>query len=176
MWDSWQQPHRQHVELALRCIPEFQSLYEIGCGAGPNLRGIRQAYPHVRLGGSEPNPVYAQWTSEKLQIAVYQVKLPDVPTRDWDVVLACYVFSYAEPEVVYETLRRIQARYLVITEPSPFISPFYKPGLYADGPKLPCQVHDYLELTRAAGWLLKWRWPIHPHYMGLNMILVAERA
>ena len=50
----WFQVRNQLIVWALKAYcPQFRSLLEIGCGTGYVLSGIAEAYPHVKLQGSE---------------------------------------------------------------------------------------------------------------------------
>ena len=175
MWESWKDPHRDTVLLALSCVPAFQNVYELGCGAGPNLRAIQARWPQIRLGGSEPNPGLAAWASEHLGIIIDRWALPDVSEAPWDVTLSCYAMAYVDEGTVTEVLRRIESPSLVLIEPTAQVPPFGAPGLYT-GHAMPCYVHDYISLAAAQGWRPVWRWPILPHYQGLNTVLILERT
>lgn len=179
MWESWNHAHRKHVLNALVCLPAPGSLYELGCGSGPNLRLVRQAFPKMRLGGSEPNGGLAAHASQALEISIERAEFPYAPGPEWDVTLSCYALAYADPSVARETLANIGTRHLILIEPCAWVAPYgppnEPPGYYA-GVAMPHCAHDYLAMTRDTGWTLTWRWPIYPNHQGLNMVLVAERT
>ena len=174
MWDSWKDIHRSKVLLALSCIPAFESLYELGCGSGPNLRLIHEARPGVALGGSEPNVGLAAWASEHLGVTIDLWALPDVPESPWDVFLSCYAMAYVDEETVQHVLTHATSKHFVIIEPTAHVLPFEAPGLYT-GHAMPCYVHDYQKLAEPH-WRTLWRWPLYPHHQGLNCVLILERT
>lgn len=51
---TWNHPHRKLIVHALKMFPWF-SLWEVGCGGGPNLVKITQELPGHQLGGSDIN-------------------------------------------------------------------------------------------------------------------------
>ena len=175
MWASWEAPHRKQILGALSCLPTVQSVYELGCGAGPNLRLIARARPDLKVGGSEPNEGLAAWASEHLGVTIDQAPLPVVPSAPWDVTVSCYTMAYVDGDTARQTLRDIQSRYLVIFEPTAHVAPFGPPGLY-EGHAMLSYVHDYLALGIDTGWTPLWRWPFYPHHQGLNVVLILERV
>ena len=175
MWDSWQAAHRPNVELAFRLLPKVESVYEVGCGSGPNLRLLREKFPHMRLGGSEPHDALREFAAEHLGLAIDSDELPHTPSG-WDVLLTCFTMAYVTAEKAAETFQRAQHRYAVILEPGAYMVPFAHPAMYRREKKLPLYAHDYPNILKNAGWYIIWRWPIVPHHQGLNHLIVAERA
>ena len=178
MWESWQAPHREHLLHALGPLPPLRSLYEVGCGSGPNLRLIKEQYKHpITLGGADPSPGMAAWASEHLGIPIQTQALPDLPEEPWDAVISCYAFAYVEPEDVVKALEGLRkiAKYLVIFEPNAHMYPYEEPGLYSRGGALPEWAHDYPALLHDTGWLTLWRWPYIPPKDGLNAMIVARQ-
>lgn len=178
MWESWEAPHRKHMVDALLTLPELESVYEVGCGSGPNLRLIKEIYCHpLRLGGADPSPGMAAWASEHLGISVDVMALPQVPDTKWDCVMSCYAMAYLEPNDAEKTLDNLRkvAKYLVLFEPNAGIHPYDQPGMYSRGGALPEWAHDYPVMLRNTGWLTLWRWPYMPPKDGLNTMIVAEQ-
>jgi hypothetical protein len=167
MWESWLAPHRQHLILALRCLPPVASLYEIGCGSGPNLRLLKAMYPEMRLGGSEPCQGLATWASEHIGCHIDQAFLPDGAPTGYDVMLSCYALAYVDEDAVRETLRRTETLHAILMEPNA--------GLVSGGAGVPEVQHDYLTALEETGWRLQFRWPIMPPVQGLNACIVASR-
>lgn len=173
MWDSWAMPHRDHVLGALTLLSPVSSVYELGCGSGPNLRRIREFAPSVALGGAEPCEALAAWAEQRLGIVVDRTVLPEVTNGvPWDVVLSCYTLAYLDtPDVmaVLRTLRSRGHRALVLLEPDAR-GDMEGLGVMQQGPdehgrtlvSMPIWLHDYFTLLPAAGWTLRWRWPITP--------------
>ena len=175
MWASWEDKHRTQILTTLACIPPFRTIYELGCGAGPNLRRIVHARPGVMVGGSEPNEGLAKWASEHLNVPIERAPLPALPISTWDVTFSCYTLAYVDQPTVERVLADCRSRNMVILEPSAGIDPFGAPGLYT-GHAMPCFVQDYYTLAQEAGWNILWRWPLFPHHQGLNVVLTLERT
>ena len=168
MWESWQAPHRNHVLLALRCLPPVTSLYEIGCGSGPNLRLIQTVFPEItRLGGSEPCQGMAAWASEHVGCHIDQALLPDGIPTGYDVLLSCYTLAYVDEATMLETLKRAETQHLILLEPNM--------GLVSGGYGVPEFQHDYLTALNDTGWQLQFRWPVMPPVQGLNACIIASR-
>lgn len=176
MWDSWRAEHRIYIEAAVRLLPEaITSLYEVGCGSGPNLRRLKESFPLLTLGGSEPCEGMAAWASEHLGVTIDRLALPDVPQDPWDCILSCYALAYVDAEAAIQSLRDLKARYLILMEPTAYLDPYDQPGLYRRGACLPEYAHDWPHLLRAAGWSTLWRWPHLPPTDGLNAVTIAEQ-
>lgn len=179
MWERWQDAHRAMIPMALEVLGNVTSLYELGCGSGPNLRLLKYMSPELTLGGSEPCVGSAAWASEHLGVHIDPFQLPEAPKDRWDVFMTCYTLAYVEPKDVTEALTPLDARALILVEPM---------GDALGDPVGLCQVtdrgvpvgvpewhHDYPALLAESGWRLTWRWPILPRVHGLNAILIAER-
>lgn len=175
MWASWEDKHRAQILTALTCIPPFRTVYELGCGSGPNLRRIIHARPGVIVGGSEPNESLAAWASEHLGVPIERAPLPELPISTWDVTISCYTMAYVDAAIVRRVLETCRSRNFIILEPTAGVVPFGEPGVYT-GHAMPCYVHDYHTLAQEAGWNILWRWPLYPHHQGLNVVLTLERT
>jgi trans-aconitate methyltransferase len=181
MWSKWQDEHRVMGLMALKLLQPVTSVYELGCGSGPNLRLLKEYWPvPLVLGGSEPSPGLAAWASEHLGIHIDQSALPEVPEDSWDVVLTCYALAYVEPEDVLATFAALKARAMVILEPNGAVQGA-PAGLMqmTDGGNpvgVPEWHHDYPSLLAETGWRMTWRWPMTKRVHGLNAVLIAERS
>lgn len=172
MWDSWKDPHRGQVLLAVQMLPKIKTLHEIGCGSGPNLRLLREYFPHLTLSGSEPRPDFREFAQREFP-EVTDITLPSVPPLKVDAVLSVYTLAYVEDAA--KVLADIHSRYLVLIEPTADVFPYQDAGMYINEKVMPCWVHDYPTLAAQAGWTTLWRWPILPHYQGLNVVSVYGR-
>lgn len=175
MWQSHEDKHRTQILTALSCIPNFKSVYEIGCGSGPNLRRIIHARPGVIVGGSEPNESLAAWASEHLGVPIERAEMPGLPVSTWDVTISCYAMAYVDELTVKRVFADCRSRNFIILEPSAGVVPYGAPGVYT-GPAMTHYVHDYQQIAEATGWRTLWRWPLYPHHQGLNVVLTLERT
>lgn len=172
MWDSWKDPHRGQVLQAIRLL-DVGTVYEIGCGSGPNLRLLRDYFPKLYLAGSEPNKGLREHCQKYFPCD--DLTLPVVSMKSYDCVLSMYTLAYvADAGVVLESLLDAGNKHLILIEPTAGFYPFEKPGLY-NGHAMTSYAHDYKELAQEAGWNIEWRWPIVPHYQGLNCVLILTR-
>ena len=172
MWDSWKDPHRGQVLQAIRLL-DIGTLYEIGCGSGPNLRLLRDYFSKMYLAGSEPNQSLRDHCRKYFPCD--DLTLPEIPTKSYDCVLSVYTLAYVENiEPVFSGFYDNGTKYMVLVEPSAGIYPFDKPGLY-QGHAMTSYVHDYPRLAGYHGWKIEYRWPIIPHYQGLNCTLILTR-
>jgi hypothetical protein len=173
MWDSWKDPQREHLIQAVSRL-DIHSLYEMGCGAGPNLRLLRERYPKMLLAGGELSLGHQEFANR--HFPVDNLKLPVLPSLGrFDCVLSMYTLAYVEEAgQVLDGLYKQGVKYLVLIEPSANAYPFWTPGFY-EGHAMGSFVHDYKVLGEQAGWRVLWRWPITPHIQGLNVTLVLER-
>ena len=173
-WDSWRAPHRREILETLDLLAPFDSLYEVGCQAGPNLRLIQNSHPGVRLGGSEPCPMAASWAFQQLGCRIDATALPDMaPGAEADIVLSCYTLAYLAPDEIGAALRNMAAaarRAIILLEPM------------AWGGFAACQCraeplvewrHQYHELIADIGWRIAWAWPIMAPVQNANAILIA---
>jgi SAM-dependent methyltransferase len=122
-WDDAQRYgplHRIHREVLLGILKEldFESLIDVGCGNGVQLRAIRQLFPQVRLVGADIS-----------QHALAQVKeiLPDITTHHldatglastdrYDMVICCQVLEHIEDDVsVIAGMCNMTKKYVLVT-------------------------------------------------------------
>ena len=187
MWESSDRSFRDHLVGAVRlCLPAT-SLYELGCGAGPNLRRLRAACPDLILGASEPCDPLAAWVEEHLSITPDRTALPEPPLGQWDLLVSCYVLSYLDDQEVTHALRalhRPRPQALILLEPDMGAVGFeglgYRMNDATGEPFLPVWFHDYPKLLPATGWTIQWRWPFPQTgalvYTELRTIVVAVPA
>jgi len=123
--DSWieeyktsvQHPHRQVIINQLREYP-WDSLLEVGCSAGPNLKAIREDFPDKKLYGvdvNEPSIEAAKtFVDAEFSVASFH-KLP-FEDKSVDVILADAVLMYARPDEIQEVMRELKrvARHQII--------------------------------------------------------------
>lgn len=183
MWNTWNDPRRGHLDMALACLPQVQRLYECGCGAGPNLRRIQESHPLLTLGGSDPCEELARFASLNLCLPIARTALPVVPDATWDTVLFAYTLAYLSPDVAHGIFRRLYmqgTQAIILMEPT---ASFDVPeGQWTrevrdDGSiMVPEWVHDYPALLAETGWDSTWCWPVLPHAQLCNSVRICERA
>lgn len=175
MWDSAGMPHRDHLVGAVGLLQPVTSLYEVGCGSGPNLRRLRTAYPDLRLGGSEPCDGLATWVEEHLGIHPDRTVLPTSPGSGWDVIVSCYVLAYLDEPTVAQALRALhqtRPRALIVVEPDGGFGLGQWVNRETGEMFQPVWVHDYLKLLSVTGWAVEWRWPF-PRVESIRSLIVA---
>src|SRR5439155_1828386 len=102
-------------------VTEAESLYEIGCGSGPNLRLLREALRNLTLGGCDVRQEYVDFAyAHGLNVDCHA--LPYEVPAEWDATLSCYAMAYLDPTEVREQLGSIKSRSLIFMEPEGFVS------------------------------------------------------
>jgi trans-aconitate methyltransferase len=189
-WDSWTAPHRQLCLNALDLCPDLQSVFEVGCGAGPNLRLIHHRRPEIRLGGADVSPLAAAWARQYLECPIDVQELPECdPSGIWDAVLSMYTLTYLNPDevrVALKHLTRVASKALLLAEPQPGNGLTEGQQQWADTgqtvridgrdiPVVACEswAHDYPQLLDDLGWYIEWRWPV-PRVDRLNVMTIAR--
>lgn len=155
-WAATEQPHRSALLESLRRLPRFETVRELGCCAGTNLKLIRQAFPWVSVEGLELSVEAATFAQDKLadepqcRVVCTDV-VDDAPTWDdgeADVVVSCYALAYLSPPDLAEVLRHVvrSARIgVVLVEPMHNGPPGRLPVTYAAEWR-----HDYQAALGAA--------------------------
>jgi SAM-dependent methyltransferase len=141
-WQTLRAPHRDALVEALRKLPAFTSLLEVGCGPGVNLWRVLEAFPHVTLGGFDVSPDAIAVAHERFQgaersgalsgkgdiylgVGVLPFSLAQV--EPVDVLLSCYTLAYVPPRLFAETLQAMtQAarQAIVLAEPMVVLGDF----------------------------------------------------
>ena len=111
-WEAGAQPHRHALLEAIRSLPRFDTLREIGCCAGTNLRMIRQNFPWINVEGTEISVEAATFAQDKLKddpgVRVVCTDLfLDAPLwadREVDVAASVYTLAYVAPEEIMQVL------------------------------------------------------------------------
>jgi SAM-dependent methyltransferase len=98
------------IQWALRnYFPDAGSFFEIGCGTGFVLKGIRDALPHLRLAGSEVFADGLVFARERLPgVDLYQMDARQIPFEcEFDIIGAFDVLEHiAEDDVVLSQMFR----------------------------------------------------------------------
>lgn len=100
---------------------EFGSVLDVGCGEGTLLRMIGDAYPNVRLAGSELSETALQYCREQLPRATLfplDIVRGKVPEQTYDLIVSVQVLEHLEDDVAALTqLRKMCGHYLLISVP-----------------------------------------------------------
>ena len=126
-WDSQEHPHRAFlVERISKFTPN--SILEIGCNCGPNLRLLAKKFPDAKIRGIDINPMAVQKGNEWLaQEGISYVKLLEgkadelgqFQDRSFDVVFTDAVLIYVGTDKIKEVMEemiRITRRVLIFME------------------------------------------------------------
>jgi len=118
---TWNHPHRQFIIQVLKTFI-WQSLWEVGCGPGPNLVKICQTFPEKQLGGNDVNADAIKLASETFKGGVFEVSPGnDIIMSDGatDVVLSDMCLLYVDPfkiDSYLKEMKRICRRRLILVE------------------------------------------------------------
>jgi hypothetical protein len=188
-WDSLNAPHRTAIVEALKTLPAFDSLLEVGAGPGVNLWRILEAFPDVDLTGLDVSQAavddghrrFVEATQQgtfpgKGRVALCAGVLPEAleALDPVDAVLSCYTLAYVPPADIQVTMMKLlelAQRAIVIAEP--MVIPGFPTG------RIPSKVqefrYDYLQCFQAVpGWRVTSMKPLTVDRM--NRLLVAERV
>jgi SAM-dependent methyltransferase len=106
----WFRARNDLIQWTLRnYFPDAGSFFEIGCGTGFVLKGIREALPHLRVAGSEVFGDGLVFARERLPgVELYQMDARQIPFEcEFDVIGAFDVLEHiAEDDVVLHQMFR----------------------------------------------------------------------
>src|SRR3990167_6841462 len=69
---TWDHPHRHIISAVLNRF-HWISLFEIGCGSGPNLANILNYHKNKQLGGLDLNPLAIEVAQKQFRGALLKV-------------------------------------------------------------------------------------------------------
>ncbi|MBI5568830.1 MAG: methyltransferase [Desulfomonile tiedjei] len=112
--------HRIHRDILLKILSQlqFETLLEVGCGNGVNLFTVRQAFPGVRLTGTDISGTALDQARRFLpDIPLHQLDATqDMVPGQYDVVLSLDVLEHIEDDVAHmRNLYRGSKKYVVIS-------------------------------------------------------------
>lgn len=120
-WDNFNYPHRNLILEELKKI-QWESLLEVGCGAGPNLRRINDEFEGVKLAGADINEECIEFGRKMLPdvswVLTDAIALP-FEDKSFDVVLSDAVLIYANPERVetmISEMKRVAKKAIILCE------------------------------------------------------------
>lgn len=125
-WNSVDLPIRDAIVEAVADLAPFQSLTELGCHCGPNLRRLSARWPAARYYGIDANAAALKYAERHADAFAAPVQFTrslcfgqDQPM--WllaDVLLSCYALAYVAPLMLGRILSASRPGVgLVIAEP-----------------------------------------------------------
>jgi ubiquinone/menaquinone biosynthesis C-methylase UbiE len=129
-WDSINSPQRFWVCEAVALLGGAESLLEIGCQSGPNLRALARVWPHMQLHGLDVNraaleegrrfAIEAGLTRVTFHEGVVPDSLLSWAAQSVDVALSVYCLAYIGPDQIVTAVRhllRVARKGIVLVEP-----------------------------------------------------------
>ena len=117
--DTWEHPHRLMLSDILKRLP-WHSLFEVGCGPGPNLMRFVKDFPNVVVGGNDVSEDAIKLAKETFNGAHLKVgSAEDIMMSDnsTDVVLSDMTLIYVgEIDKAIKEMRRVARNYIVLCE------------------------------------------------------------
>ena len=107
---TWNHPHRQLIVDVLRRI-RFESLWEIGCGSGPNILKIVKELPAKQLGGSDVNKDAIELARKTFKGGMFHVESGEdifMSDNSVDVVLSDMMLIYVGPTKIKKYLKEMK--------------------------------------------------------------------
>lgn len=151
-WEAGSQPHRAELVQALKGLPTFESVRELGCCAGTNLRMIREAFPKVLAQGMDVSEEAVLFAQDKFvkdgAVGIVQADIL-ADSRYWepgevDVVFSCYTLAYIAPADLRLLLRAmVRSAKVGVVVVEPMLGDF---GLLRSSSGLIEWRHDYTNL------------------------------
>lgn len=118
---TWNHPHRSIITHMLKSIPAF-SLWEVGCGPGPNLVRILKEVKGLSLGGSDVNEDAIAVARETFKGGIFHVEHGDdllMGDKSVDVLLTDMTLIYVGPFKIRDYIRefkRVARNYVIFVE------------------------------------------------------------
>ena len=111
-WNSIYHPHRKLIVNALKTFsPAPNSLFEIGCNAGPNLARIKIDFPNILLSGMDINKNAVERASAMLSKSAIDIgnisKGLLLIDKSVDIVLGDAVLLYIGPKEIRKVINEI---------------------------------------------------------------------
>ena len=127
-WNSTEGRQRDAIIRAMEQLPDFTSVLEVGCNAGPNLRRVHRRWPLAELAGMDIHAGAIRYgramaRAEGWAWTGYAGDLRELGLLGdgiADIVLTCYALAYLDPRDIDAVLRAALAcakRALIICEP-----------------------------------------------------------
>jgi len=160
---TWNHLHRQII-AAMLAEKDWISLWELGCGPGPNLIQIIKKFPNRQVGGSDINPEAIEIAGKLFQGGHFEVcPNHDIMGSDnfTDIMLADRTLMYSGPLMIKKVIKEIKRctrQGVIIVEYDTEslweqLKFLFSSGMYA---------HNYEKLLKKEGFydIVKYRMPI----------------
>lgn len=105
-FDSWRSSYRQEFVKRLKGY-DFDSLIDLGCNSGPNLKALREAGINADLYGIDINEEAILYGKSKLPDVNLEVRSLYEMKGRYDVVIACAVLQHIPPDGIHKVLELI---------------------------------------------------------------------
>ena len=147
--------YRAPIVAALRALPPWTSLFEVGCHCGPMLRVVQQAFPEATISGCDVN-AGALEAGRRLspdvvtRLGAFPAVTADMPDGSVDVMLSCYVLAFVSPDMIDAALcemARVARVGIVLCEPMAW-NPYQVEMIRQD--RFVQYRHAYLDLMAAS--------------------------
>ena len=117
--DTWEHPHRNYIASILARL-DWNSLFEVGTGAGANLKNILSKFKGVQLGGCDVNKDAIALANDSFKGAFFKVCPADdimMSDNSVDVVLSdmCLIY-YSNPHKAIEEMKRVARKHVLFCE------------------------------------------------------------
>ncbi len=125
--DTWNHPHRDLIIRVLKNLP-FISLFEIGCGPGPNLVKIVKELPGKQIGGCDISEDAIELANKTFSGGMFKVASGNnilMSDKSVDVVLTDMALIYVDKSNIdsyIDEIKRIGRKYVLLCE-------FHSPSL-----------------------------------------------
>jgi 2-polyprenyl-3-methyl-5-hydroxy-6-metoxy-1,4-benzoquinol methylase len=112
--------HRIHRDILLKMLEQlrFETILEVGCGNGMNLFALRQAFPAVKLVGTDiSREALAQLQAFQPGIPTYRLDATrDTLEEQYDVVISLDVLEHIENDMdVIHNMYKMTKKYVLIS-------------------------------------------------------------
>ena len=121
-------PHREHITSIIASFDSVQSVLEIGCAAGPNLRLLREKLPSAYLSGIDinkqaikvANNYFASINDDKVNFFARKAdQLDEFQNKSFDVVFSQAVLVCIPPTRIYKVISemiRLSSNVIIFNE------------------------------------------------------------
>lgn len=108
-WKTKNHPHRKQIINILRKLQPWNSLLEIGCGGGVNLKLINNKFQNKELSGTDVNQKALDFVKDKLaDIKLFHGEVEGaMHLGEYDIILIDAVLLYVSGKDIEQAMKRI---------------------------------------------------------------------